>query len=348
MLALPDLDPAKALAPVRRLVLFAFVATVVAGVILVLSTLHVMWSTDDLSQQQERVRAVEVAELLALEEADTIDETVNRLARVSGLRELAVTATPTTEPYRQSIPMFSGPASGQFLTWSADRPGLYLFTTFAPLRVPLMLTMIMSVLGCLMIMQRRVRRIEAERLSAQIEALRDHLTGLPNRRALEAELERLARSRRSFAMLALDLDGFKPVNDIYGHHAGDMALIEVGRRLAAQLRPGEFLARIGGDEFVAIIHRGPERPILTAFARDCITAVSRPVLVANQTVTIGISLGIVAEGLDHPASALLKQADRALYEAKRLDGGAFCFAGDSRTGREAEEWGGAQPLLAKA
>ena len=332
----------------RRLVLIAFFAALFAGGLLIASTVHVMWTTDNLAQEQERARASEIAELLSHETEATVETAVETLAGVAGLRDLTVTPAATSEPYHQSIPLLSGPLGGQFLTWKADRPGLYLFTNFAPLRVPLMLSMIISVLGCLVIMQRRVRRIEGERIQAQRQALRDHLTGLPNRRALEAELDRLAQGHRSFSMLALDLDRFKPVNDLFGHHAGDLALIEVAKRLAAQLREGEFLARIGGDEFVAIIERGADRAILTAFARDCITAVSRPLHVVGHNVSVGISLGIVEEGLDHPASALLKQADRALYEAKRLEGGAFCFAGATRIGREAEDWVEQHPRLANA
>jgi len=316
----------EALTPIRRLVLAAFIGAALAGIVLVYSTMHVMWTTDNLSMQGERTRAAAIADMLAGLAADEAQGHVDRLGAVSGLRGLALTPAASTRDTEQSIPIIGGDLGGQFLTWTAERPGLYLFTSFAPLRVPLILTLIGGVLASLLVMQGRVRKIENQRILARRQALRDHLTGLPNRLALEGELVRFTSQRRRFSVLALDLDRFKPINDLFGHHAGDLALIEVARRLATQLRPGEFLARIGGDEFVMIVERDCARGALTQLARDCIAAVSLPLQVGGRDGTVGISLGIVEDGLDHPAGALLKLADRALYEAKRVGGGAFCFS----------------------
>lgn len=328
---LPETDPVKALAPIRRLVLAAFLGAFLAGAFLVASAIHVMQTTDSLSMAEERARAARIADILVdLPEAE-VALAVERLGSVAGLRGLALAAKPAQGEFEQSLPLLSGPLGGQFLTWSADRPGLFLFTSYAPSRVPLMLSLICVVLGCLIAMLRHVRRTENERIMAQRQAMRDHLTGLPNRLALEGELARLAAGEGDFSVLALDLDRFKPINDLFGHHAGDLALVEVAQRLAAQLLPGEFLARIGGDEFVAIVHRDGQRADLTQLARDCIAAMAAPLNSVGGNISVGVSLGIVEDGLGHPAQALLKQADRALYEAKRLDGGAFCFAGDSRT-----------------
>lgn len=332
---LPETDPVKALAPIRRLVLAAFVGAFLAGVFLVASAIHVMQTTDSLSMTEERARAARIADLLVELPQDQVRPAMEQLGPIAGLKGLALAQRPAQGEFEQSLPLLSGPLGGQFLTWTADRPGLFLFTTFAPSRVPLMLVLISVVLACLVAMLRHVRRTETERIAAQRQALRDHLTGLPNRLALEGELARLAAGEWNFSVLALDLDRFKPINDLFGHHAGDLALIEVAQRLTAQLLPGEFLARIGGDEFVAIVHRDRQRADLTRLARDCIAAVATPLNAVGGNISVGISLGIVEDGLGHPAQTLLKQADRALYEAKRLDGGAFCFAGDSRT--EAQE-----------
>lgn len=333
---LPDAEPVKALAPIRRLVLGAFFGALLAGIVLVSSTLHVMWTTDNLSMREERQRASQIADILVGLPRMEAEAELSRLADIAGLQALALAPVASAEGDKQSIPLLGGELGGTFLTWTADRPGVYLFQSFAPLRVPLMLALIGSVLGCLVVMQRRVRQIENQRILAQRQAQRDHLTGLPNRLALERELARMAQVQQRFSMLAVDLDRFKPINDLFGHHAGDLALIEVARRLAIHLRPGEMLARIGGDEFVMLVIRGGQRGILTDLARNCIAAVTEPLHVVGQNVSVGISLGIVEAGHDHPASALLKQADRALYEAKRLDGSAFCFAGDStsRTTRD--------------
>ena len=329
-LTLPDSDPARALAPIRRLVLGAFIGAVLAGSVLIGSTLHVMQTTDALSMAEERVRAARIADILVELPAEQVAPAIARLGAVGGLRELALSPTAASGADQQSLPLLSGPRSSHFLTWTAERPGLYLFNSFAPLRVPLMLALIGSVLACLVAMLGHVRRIEHQRIAAQRQALRDHLTGLPNRLALEGELSRLANGEWTFSVLAFDLDRFKPVNDLFGHHAGDLALIEVAQRLAAQLLPGEFLARIGGDEFVAIVHRN-QRTDLVRLARDCIAAIGEPLTSVGCNVSVGVSMGMVQNGLGQPATALLKRADRALYEAKRFDGGAFCFAGETRS-----------------
>ncbi|MCP8883230.1 GGDEF domain-containing protein [Devosia sp. XJ19-1] len=345
---LPDADPVKALVPIRRLVWGAFAGALLAGALLVYSALHVMWTTDALSMQEERARAAEIAEILAGLPASDIAGSVAALGEVAGLRNLTLADAAATDPKQQSIPILKGTSGGHFLNWTADRPGQALFNSFAPSRVPVMLALIGGVLACLVVMQGRVRRIESQRILAQRHALRDHLTGLPNRLALEGELARLADERQRFSMLAFDLDRFKPINDLFGHHAGDLALIEVARRLADQLQQGEFLARIGGDEFVAIVRRGGQRSMLAQLARDCIATVSRPLHVVGHNVSVGISIGLVEDGLNHPASALLKQADRALYEAKRLDGAAFCFAGAGKASLAREQISGIppEPLLA--
>jgi diguanylate cyclase (GGDEF)-like protein len=93
------------------------------------------------------------------------------------------------------------------------------------------------------------------------------------------------------------------------------------------LLPGEVLARIGGDEFVAIVHRN-HRTDLIHLARDCIAAIGEPLDSVGRKISVGVSLGIVQNGLGQAPTTLLRQADRALYEAKRHDAGAFCFAGD--------------------
>jgi len=328
---LPGTDPVKALAPIRRLVLAAFLGAFLAGAFLIASAIHVMQTTDSLSMAEERARAAHIADILVGLPETQVLPAVERLGPIAGLQGLALADKPAQGEFEQSLPLLSGPLGGQFLTWRADRPGLFLFTSFAPSRVPLLLALISVVLGCLIAMLRHVRRTENERITAQRQAMRDHLTGLPNRLALESELARLAAGEWDFSVLALDLDRFKPINDLFGHHAGDLALVEVAQRLTAQLLPGEFLARIGGDEFVAIVHRDRQRSDLTRLARDCIAAIAAPLTAVGGNISVGVSLGIVEDGLGHPAQALLKQADRALYEAKRLDGGAFCFAGDSRT-----------------
>jgi len=157
------------------------------------------------------------------------------------------------------------------------------------------------------------------------EALHDSLTGLPNRRALDATLERtLARADRTKTPLAiaiLDLDDFKPVNDTWGHPAGDALLREIAARFSASLRGGDFLARIGGDEFALILDLTSDLALedqVVAFAARIHRAVESPFEVEpGQSATVGMSMGVAFFPRDgETPDALLRQADQALYQAK--------------------------------
>ncbi|ACG71382.1 diguanylate cyclase [Anaeromyxobacter sp. K] len=152
-------------------------------------------------------------------------------------------------------------------------------------------------------------------------ALRDPLTGLPNRRAFEESLRReVARARRGgdrLAVAVLDVDRFKDVNDRHGHAAGDVALAEVARRAAAALRAGDLLARIGGEELAAILP-GADVAAAAEVAERVRCAVGKePVQAGGQAIRVTVSLGCAelapedAEGAD-----LFARADAQLYRAK--------------------------------
>lgn len=153
-------------------------------------------------------------------------------------------------------------------------------------------------------------------------ALTDHLTGLANRahfeRALEAEFGRAVRQGEPFTLLLLDLDGFKAVNDGFGHGAGDETLKEVSQRLLTQVRAGDVLARLGGDEFGIVMRDGPTEAA-QALARRIVRAVSQPIkLSSGDEVGVGVSVGMAAYADDVTSvRKLVSQADQALYEAKK-------------------------------
>jgi diguanylate cyclase (GGDEF)-like protein len=167
--------------------------------------------------------------------------------------------------------------------------------------------------------------LHSERERSQLHQLahRDTLTGLHNRRALELQMEtaaaRVARSGEQFAVFALDLDGFKQVNDTLGHAAGDDLLREVARRLLKAVRREEMLARLGGDEFVVLIMSEPAQLMSHAniVATRILACFEEGVRIDGQTVRVGCSIGAAA-GLEGELPAvLLPRADEALYEAKR-------------------------------
>ncbi|TFV79171.1 sensor domain-containing diguanylate cyclase [Blastococcus sp. CT_GayMR19] len=171
------------------------------------------------------------------------------------------------------------------------------------------------------------------------QAATDHLTGLPNRRALETEMDVLVGDGRRVALIVLDLDGFKAVNDGLGHHAGDDLLRRLGDRLRPALRPGDLLFRLGGDEF-AVLLPGATGEAADECARRMHDLVCRPVELDGVQVRVGASLGI-ATAPDQATTVddLLRCADRAMYTAKSARGGVRWFSpadgADVMRGRDA-------------
>lgn len=169
------------------------------------------------------------------------------------------------------------------------------------------------------------------RHQAQIEqmAYHDSLTGLPNRRLLQEHTEQtIAIAQRegwSLALLYLDLDRFKQINDSLGHDAGDELLVEVARTLLSCIRPGDTLARLGGDEFAMLLyHVTPQET--RQVAERILSVLKKSYLLRSQSVQLGASIGL-ASYPEHGSSLveLLRAADIAMYQAKRSGGGWASF-----------------------
>ncbi len=169
---------------------------------------------------------------------------------------------------------------------------------------------------------------ESERKHAELEldrlAHHDHLTGLPNRRTLRARLEEaLARNAERGGLLALlfiDLDNFKQVNDSFGHSAGDRLLVELTGLLARHVPAGQLFARISGDELVVVTERAVDQQGVAALARSLLAAVSQwRFRVEDQEIAVSLSIGISLAPLDaRDAECMLQTADTAMYRAKQL------------------------------
>ncbi len=164
------------------------------------------------------------------------------------------------------------------------------------------------------------RKLLEQRL-AQL-ALHDALTGLPNRRLFEDRAEQaLATAQRagcSVGVLLIDLDNFKPVNDRFGHPAGDGVLIEVGRRLSASVREVDTVARFGGDEFVILLQSVQGRDDVREVRDRLLRALEQPHLVAGESVTVTASIGMsLMTSADDRFSDLLHHADSDMYAVKR-------------------------------
>ena len=173
-----------------------------------------------------------------------------------------------------------------------------------------------------------------KRSEARLEQLAhfDPLTNLPNRQAVQAGLERaIARRQRHgglVAVLYIDLDGFKTVNDSLGHPAGDELLLAVANRLTMRLRESDTLGRLGGDEFLVILEGLRDESESAVVARDILTTLSAPFsLICGREAYVTASMGISVLTHDRPTGAmeLMRDADTAMYRAKEQGRNRFCF-----------------------
>jgi diguanylate cyclase (GGDEF)-like protein len=158
------------------------------------------------------------------------------------------------------------------------------------------------------------------------QAYHDALTGLPNRTHLldraEREVDIAMATGGRIALLLLDLDGFKRVNDTVGHHAGDALLQAVGQRLQAAVRDNDVVARLGGDEFAVLLTRNPDENSAATIAGRIHERLRQPYDIDGGKVHVGASIGIALFPSDAGDMAtLMRGADAAMYQAKRNGGG---------------------------
>jgi diguanylate cyclase (GGDEF)-like protein len=161
-------------------------------------------------------------------------------------------------------------------------------------------------------------------------AYQDNLTGLPNRamfsRLLYHQMQLARRYEKRLALMFLDLDRFKAINDSLSHDAGDELLKKMGKRIGESLRESDIVARLGGDEFIMLLPEIAEESQVTTVAGKILAAVARPFTLAEQEYHITISIGIAmfpADGEDE--QTLIKSADTAMYHAKEAGKNGFRF-----------------------
>jgi diguanylate cyclase (GGDEF)-like protein len=174
----------------------------------------------------------------------------------------------------------------------------------------------------------RQAQLQRQAQDFQHQAFHDSLTGLPNRALftdrLEHALHRAARSRHTIAVLFLDLDRFKYINDSLGHEAGDELLVAVGKRLRDCLRPEDTVARLGGDEFTVLLEDVYGLHQATTIAERIKRTLQSPFLIAGQDVFISASIGVtLSEAGQHAPGEVMRNADTAMYKAKEK--GKACY-----------------------
>jgi diguanylate cyclase (GGDEF)-like protein len=197
--------------------------------------------------------------------------------------------------------------------------------------------MLIMALICALVDSRTGRRAQALAGSLQSAnrrlrelAFRDALSGLPNRlhfeEQLDATLARVGRTDSTMAVFFIDFDGFKAVNESFGHAAGDEVLREVGRRLAAQTREGDSVARIGGDEFLLLLAEPGSHQQAAAIAQHTLHALMAPYhLPGGSEVRLSCSIGIAVFPEHGPISRLITNADAAMFAVKRTGGSTYAF-----------------------
>lgn len=167
----------------------------------------------------------------------------------------------------------------------------------------------------------------SEQLSDELhhQATHDMLTRLPNRARFADEVMRQLSAGERFAVLMLDLDDFKPVNDTYGHHAGDLLLISVAQRLTGCLSGHDLAARLGGDEFAVLVRTATDEREVKRIAEAIIGAMDEPFFLDDVSVHVSVSMSIGIARTDETVTLtdLMRRADSAMYSAKRAGKGQW-------------------------
>lgn len=177
--------------------------------------------------------------------------------------------------------------------------------------------------------------------SLRHQAMHDGLTGLPNRtmlfEALERAIQAASEDKMMLALMLMDLDRFKEVNDTFGHHFGDALLKQVAFRVQNQMRLGDVVARLGGDEFAIVLPRTSDMTSTALTARRILNTLEQPFVVEGQVLEVGASIGIAIypeHGTD--ARTLLRRADVAMYTAKKKESG-YSFHRDDHESRTPDQ-----------
>ncbi|KTQ90092.1 hypothetical protein NS226_16390 [Aureimonas ureilytica] len=263
--------------------------------------------------------------LIFVKRLDT--EIMTELEQASALHDLQLQAQRPADLTSVPIETIDGnPVS--YLAWRSAHAGAELLWVALPIWAALVLACAAS--GYFL--HRRINAAARLLSVGEWQVRHDPLTGLPNRIRLSERLEEtcgnLIESQHGFALLYLDLDGFKAVNDSQGHDAGDQVLRAVADRIRTQLAPCDLAARLGGDEFAVLLLPVPFPDVARSRAEALIEAICRPIrLESGVEVQVGTTIGVTVAPQDGlTPDTLLRRADDALYEGKRRGKTRVCFA----------------------
>jgi diguanylate cyclase (GGDEF)-like protein len=259
------------------------------------------------------------------------DDFFARIGRQYGLADAHYAIAPGADSSARSVALRDrhGATIG-YLVWKPFAPGRQVTAALGPALLLALLLTTAVIYWLASRLARRTHDLEESRQHAHHRAMHDDLTGLGNRATFEQRLDAaLSRSRRHkspLALLYIDLDRFKQVNDTLGHPAGDALIRQVARRLVAEVRGYDLVARLGGDEFAILIGEPADRQAVESICARVVAELERPFELSGSQAFIGASIGVAlapADGLDR--TELTRKADIALYKAKTDGRSRFCF-----------------------
>lgn len=290
----------------------------------IISVMPIIPHTTDIVQ--ERGTETLVASVRFLDQSFLSD-----LGEAHLLDDVRFTRTSDIASNEQSFPLTtkSGEKIGS-LVWKPKLPGSRILSEVLPVLILGLLGVSFAVAFLILRLSKTYSDLINSESQAKHLAFHDTLTGLPNRAYFNARvdeaLEDVQAGQSQFALMFLDLDRFKQVNDTLGHAAGDELIRDLAASFSAFLKPGDVLARMGGDEFAILIRGIRGRAEIENLCRDLIGVVSEPIDLSAGPAMVGVSIGIAIAphaGLDR--SELQRKADIALYQAKRSGGTHFEF-----------------------
>lgn len=261
---------------------------------------------------------------------DRLDsDELNALGESYGVSQLRLPNDTTDASEAPSLTLATQSGSLIPLLWETPRPGSTMLLWFTPIFLLGFLVFVYITRFNLRATLGAARKAdfshnESKRLQAELvlRANHDSLTGLPNRSLLEERLKQACSEAQHdgvhLAVMLIDLDGFKPINDNFSHHLGDQVLVEVARRMLAIVRPGDTVARMGGDEFIVILPgvSGPQS--VSAIADRLLKDIADPYQIDTINLRVTASVGIVmSNGQIEQPLQLIQQADSAMYQAKQ-------------------------------
>jgi diguanylate cyclase (GGDEF)-like protein len=216
-----------------------------------------------------------------------------------------------------------------FIVWNPFRPGAEMASRLAPALVLAFCMIGLMTIWLLLRIRRSTIELEVSEAQAQHLAFHDGLTGLPNRALFNDRLDKAllsAERGEDVALLLLDLDRFKHVNDTFGHLAGDALIREFGCRLTSVVREGDTVARLGGDEFGLILNGAGREEGVGTLCKRILSSVRTPFDVLGNQAFVGVSMGAVIAGEENAERVdLMRKADIALYRAKSTGRNRVCF-----------------------